>query len=80
MNRDNCTPFLLCIPVSELGNTIQALDDFQKKHHHQRFIKPDYLDEDKPPVVNAPDLQELETMETERIMSEPPRQVGRGGY
>ena len=32
------------------------------------------------PVINAPDFQELEEMETERMMSSPPRKVGRGGY
>uniref|UniRef100_A0A6M3JGK5 Uncharacterized protein n=1 Tax=viral metagenome TaxID=1070528 RepID=A0A6M3JGK5_9ZZZZ len=54
-------------------------------HWEEHNCFPDFyyeLKNPKPikPVINAPDFKELETMETERIMQEPPRKIGRGGY
>ena len=64
--------FLLCIPGKDIAQVIQRMDDWQKKHHNQRFNRPWYLDEETPPVINAPDYEVEQEMEVQKEMSQPP--------
>ena len=66
-------PFLLCLPAEKVMSVTQQLDDYQKKHHGCRFKKPAYLDEEPEPVIiEAPNYQEEQEIDTLKEMSRPP--------
>jgi hypothetical protein len=51
---------------------VQKLDDYQKKNHGLRFLRPFYLNETSEGDIDTPLYQEEHGMEIEREMSEKP--------
>ena len=65
-------PFLLCLPAEKVMIVTQQLDDYQKRYHGGRFKKPTYLEEKpEPAIINAPDYQEEQEINTLKEMSLP---------
>lgn len=65
-------PFLLCIKIEKLAETLQKLDDFHSVSSGSHIERPLYLDEESI-VTNVPDYMEEEEIRIEKEMKRKPK-------
>lgn len=72
MNEEIKVPFLLCIPLEKRGNIIEALGEYQKKHHGLNLdvdLRTQFPELPLPQIPVRPDMTEEELG---KFISQPP--------